>query len=124
MTVAPCRPTTLSHAVADEREHRCISGGRLVVGDHEARDVAGWTTVAPATVALVLVERLAAHDDRAEAIEHLPQDDPVVVGRRVGQEPGVQHPGAIAKRVLPAVIRAGDVPVQRHGHVADHSRHW
>src|SRR5580658_5698554 len=60
---------------------------------------------------------------RAEAAEHLLQDGPVVVGRRVGGEPVVQHPGAVAERVLSAVVRAGDVPVERHGHVADHDGH-
>src|SRR5438477_201848 len=78
--------------------------------------------VAPAAVALVLVERPAAHHDGPDAVEHLLQDGPVLVGRRI-EHPVVQHPGAVAERVLTAVIRAGDVPVERDRHVANHGRH-
>ena len=134
MTVAPCRPTTLSPAallacsmalatpsVTNVYTVGC-DVGRLVVGDHEARGIADRSAVAPTAVALVLVERRAAHHDRADAVEHLLQDGPVVVGRRV-EYPVVQHAGSIAERVLAAVIRAGDVPVERHGHIADHACH-
>jgi hypothetical protein len=38
------------HAVGDEREHGWVRRGRLVVGDHEARDVTDGVAVAPTTV--------------------------------------------------------------------------
>jgi len=44
------------HAVGDERVDRWVRSGRLVVSDHEAWGVADRATVAPTTVALVLVE--------------------------------------------------------------------
>jgi len=50
------------------------------------------------------------------------QDGAVLVGRRVA-EPIVQHPGAVAERILAAVIGAGDVPVERDGHVGDDQCH-
>jgi hypothetical protein len=91
-----------------------------VVGDHEAGGVADRPAVAPAAVALVLVERLATHDDGADAVEHLLQKGPVLVRRRL-EDPVVQHPGTVAERVLAAVVRAGDVAVERHRHVTDHA---
>ena len=93
-----------------------------MVGDDEAGGVADRAAVAPAAVALVLVERRAAHHDGADAVEHLLQEGAVLVGRRV-EDPVVQHPGAVAERVLAAVVRAGDVAVERHRHVADHECH-
>jgi hypothetical protein len=38
------------HAIGDEREHGWVRRGRLVVGDHEARDVTDGAAVAPTTV--------------------------------------------------------------------------
>jgi hypothetical protein len=78
--------------------------------------------VAPTTVALILVKSLATHHDGADGIEQLLQDGPVLVGRRV-EHPVVQHPCTVAEWVLAAVIRAGHVPVERGGNVADHKRH-
>ena len=92
------------------------------MGDHEAPCITERSAVAPTAVALILVERLATHHDRADAVEHLLQDGPVVVGRRV-EDPVVQHASSIAERVLAAVVRARDVPVERDGHIADHACH-
>jgi hypothetical protein len=44
------------HTTGDERVHGWVGRGRLVVGDHEARDVADRAAVAPTAVAFVLVE--------------------------------------------------------------------
>lgn len=46
----------------------------------------------------------------------------IVVGRRV-EHPVVHHLCAVPERIIPAVVRAGDVPVERDGHVADHECH-
>lgn len=45
----------------------------VVVGDHEARGIAARAAVAPPTVALGVAERLAAHHERAGAVEYLLQ---------------------------------------------------
>jgi hypothetical protein len=105
-------------AVGDERVHRWVRRGRLVVGDHEACGIADGAAVALTIVALILVKSLATHHHGADAIEHLLQDGSVLVGRRV-EHPVVQHPRTVAEWVLAAVIRAGDVPVERGGNVAD-----
>src|SRR6476620_720660 len=111
-----------NHAVGDEGAHRWVRSGRPVVGNYEAWGIANRAAVSPTAVALVLIERLATHHDGPDTVEHLLQDGPIHVGRRV-EHPVVQHPGAIAERVLAAVIRAGDVAVERGGHVADHQGH-
>jgi hypothetical protein len=64
--------------------------------------------VAPAAVAFVLVERLATHHDRADAVEDLLQQGPIFIGHRTGH-PVVQHPRTVAERVLAAVVRAGRI---------------
>src|SRR6478609_3921206 len=111
-----------NHAIGDERVHGWVRPGRPVVGNHEAWGIANRAAVSPTAVALVLIERLGTHHDGPDTVEHLLQDGPIHVGRRV-EHPVVQHPGAIAERVLAAVIRAGDVAVERGGHVADHQGH-
>jgi hypothetical protein len=72
--------------------------------------IADGAAVAPTTIALILVKSLATHHDGPDASEHLLQD------------PVVQHPCTVAEWVLAAVIRAGDVPVERGGNVEDHER--
>lgn len=79
-------------AVGDERVHGWMRRGRFVVGDHEPRGIADG-----ATVALIFVKSLATHHDGADAIQHLVQDGPVLVGRRV-EHPVVQHPCTVAER--------------------------
>ena len=83
--------------------------------------IADGAAVAPTTIALILVKSLATHHDGHDASEHLLQDGPVLIGRRV-EHPVVQHPCTVAEWVLAAVIRAGDVPVERGGNVEDHER--
>jgi hypothetical protein len=83
--------------------------------------IADGAAVAPTTIALILVKSLATHHDGPDASEHLLQDGPVLIGRRV-EHPVVQHPCTVAEWVLAAVIRAGDVPVERGGNVEDHER--
>jgi hypothetical protein len=58
----------------------------------------GVPAVAPASVTLGVVERPAAHHDRADAVDRRPQDLPVLVGGRV-EHPVVQHLRAVAERV-------------------------
>jgi hypothetical protein len=108
-------------AVSDERIHGWVRRGRLVVRDHEAWGSADGAAIAPTTVALILVKSLATHHDGADAIEHFLQDGQVLIGRRA-EHPVVQHPSTVAEWVLTAVIRTGDVPIERGGNVADHER--
>jgi len=131
-------------AVGDEKECRAsLHGQRLarVMCEHENR-VVEWRVIAPPSLPWVLAprsahraEHVAAHDRRAEIVERLAQH--VIVNSRLaascvavqrakgfgGKGPVVNMDRAFAKRIFHALVRPGDVAVERYRDVESQFAH-
>ena len=131
-------------AVGDEKECRaCLHGQWLarVMCEHENR-VVEWRVIAPPSLPWILAprpthraEHVATHDRRADVLKSLAQH--IVVNSRLaaafvavqraegfsGKGPVVNMDRAFAKRIFNALVRPGDVAVERYRDVESQFAH-